>query len=111
MQPKEVLMRTMLLGALALVLSACATQFTGDAHVEGGPSGCEAKCRAWGQEFVGMVAMGEYSDACICHVPGKPMPSSSAAASVVGGVAGVAMQTQRSSSAAQQQQMQMQMTH
>lgn len=85
-------MRMTLLAALALLLSACATRFYGEAHVEGGPAGCEAKCRAWGQEFVGMVAMGEYSDACICHVPGRPMPASSAAASVAGGVAGVAMQ-------------------
>jgi len=86
--------------ALALVLSACATSFTGEAHVEGGPSGCVAKCKRWGLEFAGMVAMGEYSDACICHVPGRAATSSSDAdsAAVAGGAAGVWMQHQRSTS-------------
>ncbi len=82
----------------ALTLTAgCATSFTGEAHVEGGPSGCVEKCKQWGQELVGMVAMGEYSDACICRVPGKNVAAGDAAA-VAGGAAGVFMQGARRSS-------------
>jgi hypothetical protein len=54
----------------ALVTPGCATSFTGDAHVAG-PSACVAKCKEWGMDLSGMVAMGEYSDACICRVRGK----------------------------------------
>jgi hypothetical protein len=60
-----------------------------------GKRGCAAKCRAWGQEFVGMVAMGEYSDACICRVPGKPVAMDDAAAAVAGGAVGVMQQRKR----------------
>ena len=78
-------------------LLGCATSFTGDAHVEGGPSGCKTKCQDWGMDFAGMVAMGEYSDACICHVRGKEAsatPSEDLAA-VAGGATGVILQMRR----------------
>jgi hypothetical protein len=47
----------------------CATTFTGDPHVPGGPGGCIAKCASWRMELIGMVSMGEYSDGCICRIP------------------------------------------
>ena len=59
------------IGLIGFLAAGCATSFTGEAHVEGGPSGCHAKCKAWGMELSGMVAVGEYSDACICRVSGK----------------------------------------
>jgi hypothetical protein len=83
-----------------LLLTGCATSFTGDAKVPHGVAGCRAKCEAWGLEFIGMVAMGEYSDGCICREKGKAL----SLVDVNGGVAaaaGVAMQVRR----AQQQQM------
>jgi hypothetical protein len=88
-------------------LVGCATSFTGEAHVEGGPSGCQKKCDTWGMDFTAMVVMGEYSDACVCRVRGRggpppvsgPAPAASAevddaelVASVTGGAAGVIMQ-------------------
>jgi hypothetical protein len=60
-----------MIGVVAFLAAGCATSFTGEAHVEGGPSGCRAKCKAWGMDLSGMVAVGEYSDACICRVSGK----------------------------------------
>jgi hypothetical protein len=63
--------RLVLLGLLLLVVCACTTKFYGDPKVEGGPSGCAAKCAQWNMELAGMVAMGEYSDACICQVRGR----------------------------------------
>jgi len=59
-----------------LVLAGCAaplTTFTGDAKIKGGPSGCEAKCNAWGMELVGMVALGEYTEGCICKKKGSQL--------------------------------------
>jgi hypothetical protein len=41
-----------------------------------------------------MVAMGEYSDACICRVPGKPVAMDDAAGAV-GGAVGVMQQRGR----------------
>ena len=70
---------------LALVSAGCTTtSFSGDAHVKGGAPACEAKCKGWGLEFVGMVAMGEYSDGCICKRPGTP---TAAALDMTGGAA------------------------
>ncbi len=89
-----------LFASLATLLSACATSFTGSAHIEGGAAECNSKCSAWGLEFAGMVAMGEYSSACICNVRGKNVSKADAAA-VAGGAAGVMMQMRR-----QQQQQQ-----
>jgi hypothetical protein len=83
----------------ATMALGCATAFTGEAHVEGGPKGCAAKCSAWGQEFVGMIAMGEYSDACVCRVPGKQVAIAEIAGAVGGGAAGVVMQTRRQQNA------------
>jgi hypothetical protein len=85
------------LSLLALVAAGCMpTSFHGDAHVQGGAAACEAKCKGWGLEFIGMVSMGEYSDGCICRRPGVPAAAvlesgGQAAASA----AGVIMQMQR----------------
>ncbi len=82
--------------------SACATSFTGSAHIEDGRTGCEAKCSGQGLTMTGLVYLGEYSSACVCSVdePGAPGiggvsmsgVNDSAAASAAGGAAGVIMQ-------------------
>jgi hypothetical protein len=53
---------------LIALLAGCVTttNFMGKAKIEGGVSECEAKCKKWGMELVGMVALGEYTDGCIC---------------------------------------------
>ena len=84
---------------LGCTLVGCATSFTGEAHVEGGPAGCKAKCEGWGLEFAGMVAMGEYSDACVCHVRGAQVSHADVGA-IGGAAAGVAMQMERQRAAA-----------
>lgn len=85
-----------MLAASALLASACATSFTGSAHVEDGRAGCEAKCRGQGMELTGMVFMGEYSDACVCSVPGGSASNDGAklatAGAVAGGASGVMLQ-------------------
>lgn len=86
--------RALLLSGIVCCVGGCATSFHGDAHVEEGPAGCEKKCSEWNEEFVGMVAMGEYSDACICRVRGKQI-SQADVAGVGGAAAGVAMQMER----------------
>lgn len=98
---KRVLSKLTLLfmgSGLAMALSACATSFTGSPHVEGGRSGCESKCKAQGMEMAGMVYMGEYSDACVCSVPGATSMRKEkllADAATAGGAAGVVMQMRR----------------
>src|SRR3954466_12857723 len=76
--------------------SACATSFTGSAHVEEGRAGCERKCKGQGMEVTGMVYMGEYSDACICAVPGQTSSRRgrllAGAGAVAGGASGVVLQ-------------------
>ncbi|MBX3183435.1 MAG: hypothetical protein KIT72_03285 [Polyangiaceae bacterium] len=64
-----------IISLLATTLGACATSFTGSAHVKDGRAGCEKKCSAEGMQMAGMVFMGEYSDACICEVPEKSSSS------------------------------------
>jgi hypothetical protein len=66
--------------ALAL-LSACATSFTGSAHVQGGRAGCETKCSVQGLTMSGLVYLGEYSTACVCSLrPAAPVPAAPAPA-------------------------------
>jgi hypothetical protein len=66
--------------AVAVLASGCATVFKGSAQVPGGRSGCEQVCADWKMELVGMVQMGEYSNGCICQVPGQPVSSTAGAA-------------------------------
>jgi hypothetical protein len=95
---------------LAFAAAGCVapTVFRGDAHIQGGAPACDAKCKGWGLEFVGMVAMGDYSDACICRRPGV---SASALldtnGSAAGSAAGVIMQMR----IAEEQMQQATMTH
>jgi hypothetical protein len=88
-----------------LFTGACATSFTGSAFVDEGRSGCEAKCKGQGMELAGMVYMGEYSDACVCTVPGRSASASkhllASAGAVAGGSAGVVMQMRRNEQQAQ----------
>ena len=70
-------MKRLLLWILIMLpLTGCAPKYTifeGGAKVKDGPSGCEAKCKEWGMELVGMVALGEYSDGCICKKKGSQL--------------------------------------
>ena len=53
---------------LTLGLTGCPTTFQGNAHVQGGRAGCEAKCKATKMRMSGIVFLGEYSSACVCEV-------------------------------------------
>jgi len=81
-----------------VVAAGCKTQFVGEPKVPGGAQGCNATCSALGMELAGMVVMGEYSDGCICAVPGRPTPAATTsfvyvgASGVVAAAAGVRMQ-------------------
>src|SRR5512144_290383 len=72
---------------VALALGGCATQFFGMPTVEGGRAACEKICAGWSMELAGMVQMGDYSNGCVCQVPGKMVPSAAAAAAGEAGVA------------------------
>jgi hypothetical protein len=50
-----------------ILFSSCRTQFFGSPYIEEGRFGCEKICASWDMELVGMVAMGEYSNGCICQ--------------------------------------------
>ena len=92
--------RLVLIVALLATLS-CATTFNGSAKVPNGAAGCKAICSSYGMELTGMVALGEYSDGCICGAPGK---QSAAAASGAAAVAAMdAMIRQRQAAAVAQQ--------
>jgi hypothetical protein len=82
---------------LALAVSACNTQFTGDPKVPNGPAGCVAVCSAWNMELAGMIQMGEFSDGCICQVRGRPTAETITTLVTAAGpaIAGVAIQMQR----------------
>jgi len=100
-------MKKLLFVVLPVLLTGCATSFTGSAKIKDGPKQCQAICQGWDMELVGMVALGEYTDGCVCKVKGKQLSMKEAvqsmvlaAAGVDGGAAGVVMQMQRA--AAQQ---------
>jgi uncharacterized protein YceK len=89
---------------MMLTLSGCATTFTGNAHLE--KADCVQKCKSWGMSLAGMVAMGEYSDACVCKAPtggsaslDQELDLHFAAASTASGATGVVMQARRAKSA------------
>ncbi len=88
------------MGVFVLTAVGCATRFTGSAHIEGGRSGCEAKCRGQAMQIAGMVYMGEYSSACVCEVPRATGAAAGhellgAASGASGAAAGVVMQMER----------------
>jgi hypothetical protein len=97
--------RELALAAVVLVAisTGCATAFTGSAYVEGGAAACTSKCKSAGMELAGMVFMGEYSDACVCVLPGQTASikhQTVSAAAVAAGAAGVVMQTTNQQAAA-----------
>lgn len=67
-----------------LAFTGCATSFTGEAHVPGGAAGCRDVCGSHGMDLAGMVAMGEYSDGCICRVRAQVSSAGSDALAVAG---------------------------
>jgi hypothetical protein len=72
---------------------SCATRFFGDPKVPNGVAGCRKICDGYEMDLSGMVAMGEYSDGCICQVRGKPGGTPGAAA-VSAAAVGVVLQMQ-----------------
>lgn len=91
--------KVVVLAVVALLLSGCATSFTGSAMIKNGAAGCESKCSQLGLDFVGMVILGEYTDGCICKKKGEKLSMKDVGQSVVlssagagAGAAGVMMQ-------------------
>lgn len=89
-------------GAVAMLVSVtgCATSFTGSAKIDG-PKECRTVCDDWGMDLAGMVAMGEYTNGCICKVKGTQLSVSGvgntllmSSAGSAGGSAGVSMMNQ-----------------
>src|SRR5437868_11558230 len=68
--------------ASAFAVLSCATTFSGASKVPNGAAGCRAICSSYKMELTGMVALGEYSDGCICEVPGKHASAAAAVAAV-----------------------------
>lgn len=94
---KSITCGLLLLLALA---SGCATSFSGSAKLDG-PKDCRKICDSWGMDLAGMVAMGEYTNGCICRVKGEQLSLKgiggavlSSAAAAGAGSAGVYMQMQ-----------------
>jgi hypothetical protein len=87
-----------LIVACVSLLSGCATEFMGSAHIVGGRATCDKLCDQQGLLCTGMVYMGEYSSACVCGVKGTP--SSGAAAASAASAAGVMMQMRAAQQAA-----------
>jgi hypothetical protein len=80
---------------VALLATGCTTTFGGAAKVPNGAVGCKAICTSYGMELTGMVALGEYSDGCICQVPGKTTASGAAGVEAVGAAVVSAMRDQQ----------------
>lgn len=87
-------------GLLAMLVSVagCATSFSGSAKVDG-PKECRMVCDKWGMDLAGMVAMGEYTNGCICKVKGERLSLNGigsaflmSSAGAAGGTTGVVMQ-------------------
>jgi hypothetical protein len=76
---------------LVSCLPACATSFTGSAHVSS-RAGCEWQCKKLGMVCTGMVIMGDYSSACVCSVPQTAGQGGVAAAAAAAGATGVMLQ-------------------
>lgn len=94
------MMRAVLLSTILLALSSCVTTFTGSPKVSDGPAGCKAKGSSWGMELTGMVAMGDYSDGCICQIPSAQQKAAGGVPAAGIAMAGVWIQTQREQSQA-----------
>ena len=84
--------------AMLVSVTGCATSFTGSSKVDG-PKQCRMVCDNWGMDLAGMVAMGEYTNGCICKVKGERLSLNGigsatlmSSAGAAGGTAGVIMQ-------------------
>ena len=112
MNTLRTIMRGGLLVAFAILgvgaSTGCATAFTGDAHVPGGPAGCRDRCGSYGMDLAGMVSMGEYSDGCICKVRAQAASGDEGSTLAVAGAAPAAVGVVM---AMRQQQQQQQMAH
>ncbi len=75
------------LAVLSLVAGGCTTSFYSPL-LKGGRVQCEQVCASWNMELAGMVQMGDYSNGCVCEVPGK-MLAPRAAAGAAEAAAGV----------------------
>jgi len=94
--------KLVLTACMALLVSGCATSFSGRAKVDG-PEQCSRICSKWNMDLAGMVAMGEYTDGCICKVKGEKLSVSDigkgllmSSAGAAGGTVGVYRQMQDS---------------
>jgi hypothetical protein len=90
-----------------VLLAACIpqTEFRGQPTTPQGPATCQTRCQTWGMELVGMVSMGEnYTDGCICAVPGRAAQAMAMAPVALGGVVGVELQRRRNEEQRRQQQ-------
>ena len=91
---------------LMLLSTGCVTQFHGKAKIVGDRQQCEEICAQWEMELAGMVALGEYTDSCICKEKDKTLSVNdigktaiSVATSAGAGTVGTVMQRRRQEAA------------
>jgi hypothetical protein len=94
--------RFFFVAAAASAFAACVTptSFEGAPKVPNGATGC----RAQGMELAGMVFMGEYSDGCICTLPGQNQPAVVSGAGAQAAAVGVRLQMTAAEEAARRNQ-------
>ena len=92
--------RVALVLMMAFCAGGCATSFSGSAKVDG-PGECRKICNKWGMDLAGMMAMGGYTDGCICKVKGEQLSVNEmgrtvllSSAGLAGGMIGVFQQMQ-----------------
>jgi hypothetical protein len=88
-----------------VALTACRTEFVGDAHFPNGATGCRATCSRDGLDMIGFVYSGEYSSSCVCGVRGGPGADVSPAAAETATAAAAAQQRQQQNRQQQQSTM------
>ncbi|WP_428266024.1 hypothetical protein [Haliangium sp.] len=102
------LIRICILVAAATVFAGCQfqTSFAGAPHVPNGAAGCRTMCIAQGMQLAGMVFMGEYSDGCVCVLPGQNAAEVVSRAGAAAGSAAAGVRMQMSAAEAQRRQQQ-----
>ncbi|MFL5785431.1 MAG: hypothetical protein ACJ76H_12510 [Bacteriovoracaceae bacterium] len=75
-------MKMMSFFTFIFLVSCSTTSFTGQAHMT--PEQCEKKCSGWDMEMDAMVALGDYSDACVCRKKKSAPLTTAETASAVG---------------------------
>jgi len=93
-------MRSLLCGAVCVVLLACnpRTTFHGDAKFPGGVDACRRTCASSGLELGGFVYSGEFATSCVCQAPHADSSAANRAESSP--AAGVFVQMQAAAAAA-----------